>query len=135
MSVENIKYLRDQTGAGIMDCQRALRECAGNLVQTIELLHQRGALRQRDRITAEGLIGAFVSEGRTGALVEINCETDFVARTAEFQTLVDTVARATVNEQIPISTIEQLRADVASRTGEQINLRRTIRWELGGDEE
>src|ERR687891_410186 len=91
-----VKELREKTGAGIMDCKRALAETEGNLEKAIDYLRQKGlaaAAKKADRIAADGAVGAYVHPGgKIGVLVEINCETDFVARTAEFQTLLKDMA-------------------------------------------
>jgi elongation factor Ts len=91
-----VRELREKTGAGIMDCKRALAETGGNLEQAVDFLRQKGlaaAAKKADRIAADGAVGAYVHPGgKIGVLVEINCETDFVARTAEFQTLLKDMA-------------------------------------------
>lgn len=91
-----VKELREKTGAGFMDCKKALDETGGNLEKAIDYLRQKGlaaAAKKADRIAADGAIGAYVHPGgKIGVLVEINCETDFVARTTEFQTLLKDMA-------------------------------------------
>jgi elongation factor Ts len=91
-----VRELREKTGAGIMDCKKALAETAGNLEQAVDFLRQKGlaaAAKKADRIAADGAVGAYVHPGgKIGVLVEINCETDFVARTAEFQALLKDMA-------------------------------------------
>jgi elongation factor Ts len=91
-----VKELREKTGAGIMDCKRALAETEGNVEKAIDYLRQKGlaaAAKKADRIAADGAVSAYVHPGgKIGVLVEINCETDFVARTAEFQTLLKDMA-------------------------------------------
>ena len=86
-----VRELRERTGAGIMDCKKALAESGGNLEKAVDYLRQKGlaaAARKVDRVAADGAVGAYVHPGgKIGVLVEINCETDFVARTAEFQAL------------------------------------------------
>jgi elongation factor Ts len=82
-----VKELREKTGAGMMDCKRALAEVAGDLEQAVDWLRKKGlsaAAKKAGRVAAEGLVGA-VAEGRAGAIVEVNCETDFVARNEAFQ--------------------------------------------------
>lgn len=91
VTIEVVKELREKTGAGIMDCKRALAESEGDIEKAIDLLRQKGlssAAKKSGRITAEGLIGSYIHMGRIGVLVEVNCETDFVARTEDFQNLV-----------------------------------------------
>ncbi|MDG6095346.1 translation elongation factor Ts [Acetobacter sp. AN02] len=91
-----VKDLREKTGAGMMDCKKALTEAAGDLEAAIDWLRKKGlsaAAKKSGRVTAEGLVGV-VSEGRRAAMVEINAETDFVARNEAFQNFVEEVARA-----------------------------------------
>ena len=91
-----VKELREKTGAGMMDCKKALAETAGDLSKAVDYLRQKGlaaAAKKADRVATDGAIGAYVhAGGKLGVLVEINCETDFVARTAEFQSLLKDVA-------------------------------------------
>lgn len=91
VTAEIVKELREKTGAGIMDCKLALTESGGNIEKAIDLLRQKGlsaAVKKSTRVTTEGLIGSYIHMGRIGVLVEVNCETDFVARTVDFQELV-----------------------------------------------
>lgn len=91
-----VKELREKTGAGMMDCKRALAETAGNLEKAVDYLRQKGlaaAAKKADRVATDGAVGAYVHPGgKIGVLVEINCETDFVARTNEFQSLLKDIA-------------------------------------------
>jgi elongation factor Ts len=91
-----VKELREKTGAGMMDCKKALGETAGDLDKAIDYLRQKGlaaAAKKADRVAADGAVGAYVHPGgKIGVLVEINCETDFVARTTEFQALLKDIA-------------------------------------------
>ncbi|MBI5199062.1 MAG: translation elongation factor Ts [Nitrospirae bacterium] len=91
VTAEIVKELREKTGAGIMDCKLALAESGGNIEKAIDLLRQKGlsaAVKKSTRVATEGLIGSYIHMGRIGVLVEVNCETDFVARTVDFQELV-----------------------------------------------
>lgn len=92
MSAERVKELRAQTGAGFMDCKRALEETGGDIAKAIDLLREKGlaaAAKKSGRITAEGAVGSYIhGSGRIGVLVEVNCETDFVAKNNDFQELV-----------------------------------------------
>ena len=87
-----VKQLRDQTGAGFMDCKKALVECEGDFEKSVDHLRAKGlalAARKSEREASEGLVGAYIHGGnKIGVLLEVNCETDFVARTEEFQALV-----------------------------------------------
>src|SRR5947209_3794593 len=96
VSAQMVKELRDKTGAGMMDCKSALVETAGNVEAAVDWLRKKGlakAAKRAGRIAAEGLI-AVALEGTRGILVEVNCETDFVARNDHFQGLVKMVAQA-----------------------------------------
>ncbi len=91
-----VRDLREKTGAGIMDCKKALLESGGDLEKAVDYLRQKGlalAAKKQGRVAAEGLVGAYIhGGGKIGVLVELNCETDFVARTPEFQGLLKDVA-------------------------------------------
>lgn len=96
LTVTTIKELRERTGAGIMDCKRALEETAGDLSKAEELLAQQGiasAVKKAARSTEEGIVESYIhSGGRIGVLLEVNCETDFVARTDDFKELAHDIA-------------------------------------------
>jgi elongation factor Ts len=96
IAAARVRELREKTGAGIMDCKRALVETAGDLEKAVQWLREKGlaaAARRAGRTAREGLIGSYLhAGGRIGVLVEVNCETDFVAKTPEFQALVKDVA-------------------------------------------
>src|SRR2546427_10287244 len=91
-----IKALREKTGAGMMECKKALTEAEGNEERAIEILRERGlasAKKKEGRVAAEGVVGSYIHMGgKVGVLVEVNCETDFVARSEEFQQLVKDIA-------------------------------------------
>jgi elongation factor Ts len=91
-----VKELREKSGAGMMDCKKALGEAGGDMQKAYDLLRQKGlaaAAKKADRVASDGAVGAYVhAGGKIGVLVEINCETDFVARTTEFQTLLKDIA-------------------------------------------
>jgi elongation factor Ts len=93
---ELVKTLRDKTGAGMMDCKKALAESAGNLEKAIDYLRKKGAAtaeKRADRATNQGLVEAYIhAGGRIGSLVEVNCETDFVAKTDDFKALAREIA-------------------------------------------
>ncbi|TMA97360.1 MAG: translation elongation factor Ts [Deltaproteobacteria bacterium] len=96
VSASIVKELREKTGAGMMDCKKALAETAGDVQKAVDYLRQKGlaaATKKADRFAADGAVAAYVhAGGKLGALVEINCETDFVARTTEFQALLKDIA-------------------------------------------
>src|ERR1043165_1947742 len=92
ITAANVKDLREKTGAGMMDCKNALVEAKGDMEGAIVVLRKKGlasAQKKASRIAAEGMIGHYIhAGGKIGVLVEVNCETDFAARSADFQTLV-----------------------------------------------
>lgn len=96
ISAKQVKELRDQTGAGMMDCKKALKENNGDREKAVEWLRQKGitsAAKKEGRVAAEGLVHSYIhTGGRVGVLVEVNCETDFVARRDEFKGLAQDVA-------------------------------------------
>jgi len=96
ISAKLVKDLRDKTGAGMMDCKKALKETEGDFEKAMDWLRQKGiasAAKKEGRVAAEGLVDSYIhAGGRVGVLVEVNCETDFVARREEFKTLVRDVA-------------------------------------------
>jgi elongation factor Ts len=123
-----VRELRDKTGAGVMDCKKALAESQGDLEQAAVWLREKGiaqAARRAGRVASEGSIGAYIhAGGKLGVLVEINCESDFVAKTPEFQTLVKEIAmqiaaqnpRCIHREQLAPEIIEQERQIYASQS-------------------
>ena len=167
ITVSMIKELRERTRAGIADCKNALLKANGDIDKAIKILQEQGlakAERKAEHITPEGLIEAYVHPGgRLGALVEVNCETDFVARTEEFKQLAHNLALQVAAtspqfisvEEIPYEAeldpeevcllsqpfikeptkkIADIIAEVAAKVGENIRVRRFARFELGGGE-
>jgi elongation factor Ts len=95
ISAEHVKELREKTGVGFMECKSALQEANGDMEAAVTILRKRGlasAAKKSGRETKDGLIGTYVHNGKIGVMVEINCESDFVARNADFQTLVKDIA-------------------------------------------
>jgi elongation factor Ts len=96
ITAQMVKELRERTGAGMMDCKNALTEAQGNIESAVDALRKKGlaaAAKKAGRVTAEGAVGSYIhAGGKIGVLVEINCETDFVARTDQFQELVRDIA-------------------------------------------
>ena len=96
VNASSVKELREKTGAGVMDCKKALAESGGDLQQAIDYLRQKGlaaAAKKMSRVATEGVVGAYIhAGGKIGVLLELNCETDFVARTPEFQGLLKDIA-------------------------------------------
>ena len=96
ISAQQVKELREKTGAGMMDCKKALVEAGGDMEKAVRVLREKGmaaAAKKATRTVREGLVGRYIhAGGKLGVLVEVNCETDFVARTSEFQQLVRDIA-------------------------------------------
>jgi elongation factor Ts len=121
ISMELVKDLRQRTGAGVMDCRTALQEAKGNIEGAIDYLRKKGlatAAKKAGRIATDGLVSSYIhAGGKIGVLVEINCETDFVARTDDFQTFVKNIAMqiAAANpqyirrEEVPPEVLEKER--------------------------
>ena len=122
ISAEQVKALRDQTGAGMMECKKALLEADGDLEKAVTLLRERGlaaAAKRADRQTREGIIGHYIhSGGRLGVLAEVNCETDFVAATEEFQELVRDIAMQIAASNPSYVRREDVRQDEIEREKE-----------------
>ncbi len=114
-----VKELREKTGAGILDCQKALRESGDNMDQAIDYLRQKGlaaAEKKAGRETNQGVIGAYVHSGnRIGVLIEVNCETDFVARNEEFQALVKDLSLQVAASNPSFVTREEVPAEVIDK--------------------
>ena len=95
ITAADVSALRQQTGAGMMDCKKALEEANGDTAKAAEILMKKGIVKAAERagrIATEGAVGSYIHGGRIGVLVEVNCETDFVARTEEFKALVKDIA-------------------------------------------
>jgi elongation factor Ts len=126
ITADAVKDLRERTGAGMMDCKRALEESSGDVEKAVLLLRERGvaaAAKKSDREVREGLISSYIhTGGRVGVLIEVNCETDFVARTDEFQNLVRALAIQVAGlspkwvdvDQIPAEVLAEKRAELAA---------------------
>lgn len=113
ISASLVKDLREKTGAGMMDCKKALEACSGDIDAAIDWLREKGiskAAKKADRIAAEGLASILVS-GNTAAIVEVNSETDFVAKNVEFQSLVETILKTIINSNV--TTVEELNETIA----------------------
>jgi elongation factor Ts len=124
ISAQAVKELRERTGAGFMDCKRALGETGGDIEKAVAVLRERGqaaAAKKAGREAREGVIGSYIhTGGRIGVLIEVNCETDFVARTDQFGQLVRNLAMQVAGmraeyvdtDGIPADVIERKRADL-----------------------
>jgi elongation factor Ts len=147
-----VKDLRELTGAGMMDCKKALTEAGGDMDKAVDILRTKGLAdlaKKAGRATNEGLVAAYVSpNGEIGAMVEVNCETDFVARNLEFQNFVSAVAEqvavdapsgisegnaALLTQQWkrnPSLTVEQALGELVTKLGENMGIRRFVRFEV-----
>jgi elongation factor Ts len=116
ITAEAVKELRERTGAGFMDCKRALEETGGDLDAAVSLLRERGvaaAEKKAGRDARDGMVGSYIhTGGRIGVLIEVNCETDFVARTEQFQALVRNLAMQIAGLRPTYVSIESIPADV-----------------------
>ena len=112
ISAKQVKELRDATGVGMMDCKEALQEADGDFDEAVSILRKKGQEVASDRAAKEAdeglVVTALSDDGSTGAIVEVNCETDFVARNDEFQTFADRVAEIALNEGKPEHVIDQI---------------------------
>jgi len=168
ISPESIKELREQSGAGVMQCRNALVKTEGNREKALEFLKEQGLLKAKEkaeRTAAEGLIEAYIhTGGRVGAMIELNCETDFVARTDEFKQLAHNLAMQVAamapqfvsEEEVPKGadiepqavcllrqpyikdqelTIQDIITETIAKVGENIKVGRFARFELGEQEQ
>ncbi|MEQ8957621.1 MAG: translation elongation factor Ts [Coleofasciculus sp. C2-GNP5-27] len=123
ISAKLVKELREKTGAGMMDCKKALKENEGDMNKAIEWLRQKGiasAEKKSGRMAAEGIVGSYIhTGGRVGVLVEVNCETDFVARREEFQALVKDIAmQVAACPNVEYVSVEDIPAAITQREKE-----------------
>ena len=195
ITADQVKQLRDMTGAGMMECKKALAETGGDLNKAVDALRKSGiakAEKRADRAASQGRVEAYVHDSRIGVLIEVNCETDFVARTDDFKALCKDLAMQTAaaspdyvrREEVPVEriareraiyieqvknegkpaaiadkivegklnkfygevclmeqpfikddkkTIDQLVKETSSRTGENVVVRRFVRFRLGAE--
>ncbi len=130
VTAESVKELRERTGIGMMECKSALTESGGDMDKAIEILRKKGHARAQakaHRTASEGLIGSYIHmNGRIGVLVEVNCESDFVARNEEFQTLVKEIAmqiaaakpRYLSSDQVPLDVLESEKEIIRAQMGD-----------------
>jgi elongation factor Ts len=143
INAQMVKELRERTGAGMMDCKAALQETSGDMEQAVDLLRKKGlakAAKKAGRIAAEGLIGLKV-DGQKGVVVEVNSETDFVARNELFQSLVKTIANVALTVGADVEKIKAAKvgsitmadaiADTIAKIGENMSLRRASALSVG----
>ncbi len=162
ISADKVKELRQKTGAGVMDCKKALTDAAGNFEKACEIIAERGlaiAKKKSERTAEQGVVECYVHTGsHLGVMVEVNCETDFVARTPEFKELAHNIAlqiSAMAPQYVaaseapadvdaasvclllqpfikdPAKTIQDVITETIAKTGENIKVRRFVRFELG----
>ena len=121
-NANDIKELRAATGAGMVDCQKALKESDGNMEKAIAYLREKGiaaAAKKSSRIAAEGVVGSYIHMGgKIGVLVEVNCETDFVAKSEQFQVLVRDIAMQIAAAKPEYVRIEEVPADAVEKEKE-----------------
>ena len=147
ITASQVKELRERTGAGMMDCKKVLTETNGDQEKAIELLRERGiakAAKKSDRIAAEGLVETYISEdGKVGSIVEVNAETDFVAKNQEFRNFVADVAKQVAMENPadvealleqksiaePDKTVREVLTNKIATIGENMSIRRFERFE------
>ena len=150
ITAEQVKQLREKTGAGMMDCKKVLTETDGDMEKATELLRERGitkAAKKSSRIAAEGLVDSYLSEdAKVGAVVEVNAETDFVAKNEEFKAFVkDVVKQVALNnpkdvEELlaqksiaePDKTVQEVLTNKIATIGENMSIRRFARFETNG---
>ena len=160
VSIDQIKALREETGAGVMDCRTALEETRGDMDAAREILREKGistAAKRADRTAGQGLIESYIHGGRIGVLVDLRCETDFVARTEPFKELAHDIAMQVASMQPAAVSADQLDGedaeatalldqpfirdagqtiadrinDVIASVGEKIEVARFVRYEVG----
>lgn len=139
-----VKELRERTGAGMMDCKKALVATEGDMEKAIDFLREKGlsqAAKKAGRVAAEGAVVAYVTEdGQTGAIVEVNCETDFVGKNENFQALAKSIAELIVKtnpadvdallaSEMDGKTVKDVVTEAIAKIGENISVRRFVRYE------
>ena len=150
ITAQQVKELREKTGAGMMDCKKVLTETDGDMEKAAELLRERGiakAAKKSGRVAAEGIVEAYISEdGKVGAIVEVNSETDFVGKNEEFRTFVMNVAKQVVEKnpadvesllaqdsiEEPGKTVQEVLVGKIATIGENLNIRRFARFASEG---
>src|SRR5256885_5966877 len=135
ISATSVAKLREMTNAGLMECKKALTEAGGDLTAAVDVLRKKGvatAAKKAGREAKEGLIVQNIQPGaRVGVLVEINCETDFVARNDAFKAFCDEVARILATN--PKAYLEAMRTEQVAKIGENIRISRSQRLEVAGN--
>ena len=144
---DDVKKLREITGAGVMDCQRAFKEADGDFDKAINLIHEKGEVifqKRKERSTGAGVLKSYIHNGRVGVLLDVRCETDFVARGEDFQNLANEIAMQitamspeNVEELLKqpyvkdeSMAVEDLIKRVIAKTGENAKVERFCRYEI-----
>ena len=147
MNAEDVKKLREETGAGIMECKRALQEAKGDVEEAKKIIHEKGLLKaekKSDRKTGSGILESYIHNGRVGVLLELRCETDFVTKTEDFKNLAHDLAMhiAAMNPENveallaqpfvkdPSKNISDVIKQVIGKIGENMVVERFMRYEL-----
>ena len=144
-TAKDVMALREKTGAGVMDCKRALTDADGDMAKAADLLRERGiakAEKKASRIAAEGIVACYI-DGKTGVLIEVNCESDFVAKNPQFAEIATEVAKVIVKENpanveallgcaCANGTVEEFLKSKIAIIGEKIAIRRFVRYEAEG---
>lgn len=147
ISAKDVNELRSQTGAGMMDCKKALTECNGDMQAAIDWLREKGiakAAKKADRIAAEGLANIF-TEGNKAVILEVNCETDFVTKNSEFVEMIENIGKAILNSNaqnldeimeldVEGQTVNEYIIAKTAKIGEKLSLRRAMLVEKNDDE-
>jgi elongation factor Ts len=148
VSLEDVKKLREQSGAGLTDAKKALEDAGGDFDKALEAMKQKGfdkAIKRADREASAGIVGTYSHDGRIGVVVEVNCETDFVAKTDEFKDLVKDIClqvaaveakdvKELMDQEFikdPSKTVGDFIKENIAKLGENIVVRRFSRLELG----
>src|SRR5450756_1379491 len=135
ITAANVAKLREMTGVGMMECKRALTEAQGNIETAVDLLRKAGAanvIKKGARDAREGVIAQYIAPGgKSGVLVEVNCETDFVARNEAFRAFCDEIAKKVATD--PNVNLEADREAAVSKMGENIKFARNARMEVSGN--
>ena len=138
VTIEMIKELRGATGVGIADCRKALQETEGNFDEAVKILRERGAAvaaKRASKEANEGIIAAIVTEdAQKGAMIEVNCETDFVSRNESFQQFVEELKAEALNyptDEMATAIQDKIEEQIAA-IGEKIQLRRNVNWTVEG---
>ncbi len=136
VTAELVKKLREMTGAGMMDCKKALTQTDGDMDKAITFLREKGiasAAKKSDRVAAEGSVGTYVTEdGKTAAIVEVNCETDFVGKNEGFVSFVKEAAKLVAEKEDPSEELNAKAKELIANIGENIVVRRYEKYTLNG---